>query len=198
LKTFFFILMAFSIHAVAADSSSAKAIKDIEGVYKHRFKNALITSGKAPMEADTPYESEDIVEIVRYDDTHIYFRAELNFYNGHTCSISGLAVFEKNAFVFHDPERAYDGGTPCTLTVTQSIEAISFTDRLTPDARSSCRAYCGVRGSLSGVSISKKTRRNIRYLDRLINSSQYQKAIAYLKEYESDLSNQDDVQNVVK
>lgn len=198
MKAVFLILMTFALHAVAAESSSAKAIHDMEGVYKHHFKNALIASGKAPMEADTPYESEDIVEIVRYDDTHIYFRAELNFYNGHSCSISGLAAFEKNAFVFHDSEKAYDGGTPCTLTITQSSEAVSFTDRLMLDGRSSCRAHCGIRGSLSDVAISKKTRRNIRYMDRLINSSEYRQAIADLKKYESDLSYQNDVGNVVK
>ena len=87
----FFLLMMLSASAWSAEPASGNPISEIEGVYKHRFMNGTITPGKAPGEADQPYESEDIIEIVRHDQTHIYFRAELQFYNGHTCGIYGIA-----------------------------------------------------------------------------------------------------------
>jgi hypothetical protein len=187
LKTFF-ILAAFALDAVAAEVPPVKLMADMAGVYKHRFKNGIIASGKAPMEADTPYESEDIVEIVPYNDTHIYIRAELQFYNGHSCSISGMAGYEQGRFVFHDPEKAYDGGASCTLTISQSKDDVTITDRLSPDGEATCRGYCGARGSLSGVSILKKSRRPIRYMQRIVNSREYQKAIPDLKTYQTNVA----------
>ena len=79
--------LGFSLYASAADPAADKLIGDIEGVYKHRFPNGAINPGKP----DDKYESEDVVEIVRYDTSRIYVRAELQFYNGHQCSISGIA-----------------------------------------------------------------------------------------------------------
>lgn len=61
-------LAAFAINAVAAELLPSKVMTDMAGVYKHRFMNGIIGTGKAPMEADEPYESEDIVEIVPYSD----------------------------------------------------------------------------------------------------------------------------------
>ena len=184
MKTFL-LLMACAFNAFAADASLPPSAKDIEGVYKHRFMNGIITPGKAPMEADTPYESEDIVEIVPYDDSHIYVRAELQFYNGHTCSISGLAGREGRGYVFHDPETVAAGEQPCTLTVMPSRDTLTLTDRLGADGASTCRMHCGARGTLSNYTIPMKARRPIRYLDRLKRSNEYQKAIADLKQYEA-------------
>jgi hypothetical protein len=182
------ILMALILAPAAAAAPPVEAMKAIEGVYKHRFMNGIITPGKAPMEADTPYESEDIVEIVPYDETHIYVRAELQFYNGHSCSIAGIAGHENGSFVFHDPEKAFDGGPSCTLKLTPSSDAITITDRLSADGAATCSYYCGARGSLSQVSLPMKTRRPIRYMKRLIASREYQKAIEDLKRYQASLA----------
>lgn len=184
----FLTLMLLTMGAASAEAPPAKAMKEMAGVYKHRFMNGIITPGKAPMEADTPYESEDIVEIVPYDDTHIYVRAELQFYNGHTCSISGMAGYEQGRFVFHDPEKAADGGPPCTLAVTQTKDSLVLTDRLAPEGAATCRQFCGVRGSLTDYSIARDKRRPIRYKDRLVRSREYQKAIADLELYRASLS----------
>jgi hypothetical protein len=171
--------------AIAADNDAAALMKRIEGVYKHRFMSATITPGKAPMEADVPYQAEDVIEIVRYDDSHIYLRADLNFYNGHTCNVSGLAGYETESFVFHDPEPGYPGGAQCALRVSTDKDKLFITDRSTPDGESSCRAYCGVRGSLSNTTMPLSARRPIRYMDLVKNSRQYKKAEADLKRYEA-------------
>lgn len=179
MKLFLTLTMFATAAAVAAETAPVQAMKDMEGVYKHRFMNGIVTTSGP----DEKYESEDVVEIVRYDDTHIYVRAELQFYNGHSCSIAGMAGYEQGRFVYHDPEKSYDGGPSCTLAVASSKGGITLTDRLTPDGAATCRSYCGARGSLSDYAISK--RRPIRYMDRLLQSREYQKAIDDLKRYEA-------------
>lgn len=164
---------------VAAEAAPAAAIAQIAGVYKHRFKNGIIAPGKAPMEADTPYESEDIVEIVAVDPTHVYIRAELQFYNGHSCSISGVAGAEGKAFVYHDPAPDYDGSL-CTLQLTATADGVEMTDRVGPGSGSSCSRYCGTRGGLTRA-IPKAEKRPIRYMALLKNSAQYKKAVAAMR-----------------
>ncbi|MFZ6647657.1 hypothetical protein ACO0LO_18180 [Undibacterium sp. TJN25] len=180
------LLLAVSAHAAhAADAASpapSKLMTEIEGVYKHRFKSGIISPGKAPGEADEIYETEDIVEIVPYDASHIYLRAELQFYNGHSCSISGMAGYDNGAFIYHDPEKPLEGEPPCELKISQTGKNLVLTDRATPDAISSCRMHCGARGSLSGYTIAMSSKRKIRYLDRLKASNEYAQAVKELKE----------------
>jgi hypothetical protein len=183
----FLLLMSLVLQVHAAEAPPAKLIKDIEGVYKRRFTSGIITPGKAPMEDDTPYDAEDIVEIVPYDDTHIYVRAEFQFYNGHSCSISGIAAYENHAFVYHDPEPSFDGSPPCTLAVRRTDKEITFMDRLTPDGPATCKFHCGVRGGLSGISIGRKSKRPIRYIERLKASREYRRAVEDLRKYEESL-----------
>jgi hypothetical protein len=178
------LLFLLALPAAASAPSPAKAMHELAGVYKHRFTNGRITPGKQPMEADEHYRAEDIVEIVPHDATHIYIRARFEFYNGHLCAISGMARQEENAFVFHDPEPSSDGGPPCTLRISKSKQSLRLTDRPYPGGAASCRAYCGVRGSLSDVAVEMKSRRPIRYLNRIVQSRQYRKAIEDMDKFE--------------
>lgn len=181
----FALLLGCAVFAQAGQPAAPKDhISAIEGVYKHRFQNGVIAPGRAPGEADEPIESEDIIEIVRYDDTHVYLRAHLEFYNGHSCGVSGIAGYENGAFVFHDPEPSPDGGQQCTIKLGAVGDRLVLTDRMTPDGLATCRSYCGVRGSLSDVSVPLSTRRPIRYLDRIKSSRQYIKASKDLQTYQ--------------
>jgi hypothetical protein len=163
---------------VLAQSSTPDPIAGIEGVYKHRFRNGIITPPGTP---EASYDAEDVIEIVRYDDTHVYVRAELQFFNGHSCSISGIAGLEEGGFVFHDPEPPLDGDQQCKLRVAKVDGRLRLTDRATPESEASCRMYCGARGSLSNYTIAASKRRPIRYMDRLKSSSRYRKAIQDLQ-----------------
>lgn len=180
----FLIVLVLILPAVAAQASALKMIKDIEGVYKQRFTNAMITPGKAPLEADQFFQSENIIEVMRHDDQHIYLRAELNFYNGHTCSIYGIARFQKNAFVYRAPALSAENTQACTLTVTHTADSLRISDRVQHDGPATCRAYCGVRGSLSDLIFYNKTKRPIRYQDRIAKSRQYQTAVFKFKQAE--------------
>ena len=172
------LLTAVLAAPVLARDARPDPVAGIEGVYKHRFKNGIVTPPGTPQET---YDAEDIVEIVRYDDTHVYVRAELNFYNGHTCSISGIAGLEKDGFVFRDPEMLPKEAPQCQLRVNKVGDKLHLTDRVTPDGVATCRSHGGARGSLSDFSIPLSKRRPIRYMDRIKSSSRYLKAIRDLQ-----------------
>jgi len=176
---FLVLLLAASCACAASAQEPARLMATMAGVYKHRFMSATITPGKAPGEADVPYQAEDVIEIVPYDADHVYVRAHLDFYNGHTCDIAGMGRYEHGAFVYHDPERLLPDEPPCALKLSVEGGKLVLTDRDGPDGASTCRAHCGVRGSLD-YAIGMDKRRTIRYLDRLKASREYNKAIADL------------------
>jgi len=52
-----------------------------------------------------------------------------------------------------------------------------LTDRAEPEGDSSCRGYCGMRGSLTDYSIALSSKRNNRYMERLKASREYKRAV---------------------
>lgn len=174
MRTAVLLVAALLAGHVLAQDAKPDPIAEIEGVYKHRFKSGIITPPGTP---EASYMAEDVIEVVRYDDTHVYLRAHLDFFNGHSCGISGIAARENGGFVFHDPEPPLEGDAQCRLRVRKVGDKLRLTDRVTPDGVSTCRSYCGARGSLSDYSIPLAKRRPIRYLDRLKSSREYRKAI---------------------
>jgi hypothetical protein len=163
-----------------ADSSgkaSVDKIAGIEGVYKKSVTSAVVDPGGGQ---DKEYVVEDIVEIVRFDDSHVYLRAKLNFYNGHSCSIYGIATYENNAFVYrHSDENSAE---TCALSVASNGEFLLLTDRSGPDAPSTCKSYCGARGSLTDFKIEMSKRRPIRYMNIIKASREYAAAVDELNQ----------------
>lgn len=164
---FIFLLLPF--FAEAADRSSAALIEELHGVYKFRFKNGLVTGES--------YQSEDIVEIVPFDDSHIYIRAHLEFANGHQCSIWGIAGYEDGTFVYREPENTSIMTPSCTLKISATKEKLILTDVDSATGHSTCSSHCGARGSFFNYSIARSSKRKIRYLERLKASSQYLEAV---------------------
>jgi hypothetical protein len=176
-----FMLMLIAGHAHAAATDAARTIAGLEGVYKRKFMNSYVHST-----GDEMYESEDIIEIVRYDDKRVYFRVDLAFINAHSCSISGIAPYEKGKIVYSEPAR--EGEKKCTFTLRPTKDAIRFTDMVS-DQSSSCHfSHCSMRGSLTSGSVPKKSRRPIRYMDRLKKSIEYEQALERLRENEASHS----------
>ncbi|MBC3883267.1 hypothetical protein H8K35_18065 [Undibacterium sp. LX40W] len=161
---------------LASDNTSKPSdlIRKIEGVYKHRFGNGLVSGEK--------YQSEDIVEIVSYSEDAIYFRASLQFYNGHTCGISGIAKFSNDAFVYQSDKYQTEQKV-CTLKISSNNGSLNLTDRINAESSSSCSAYCGARGSLANYDISLAKKRNIRYMPLILKSRQYVEAV---EEYQKE------------
>jgi len=149
-----------SIAAQAAPPSSLPA--QMAGVYKTKFKNALV-DGES-------YVSENILEIVPYQNDAAYFRIHLEFYNGHECAISGIAKAKVDKLVFQGPADAT--GEPCILNLRRAADGIHIYE----GENGACRAQtCGMRGGYGykpdgTADFSLASRRPIRYLPRLLAS----------------------------
>ena len=176
------VILAGAAMATAPATPAQQAMERIAGVYKHRFTSGLIVPGSEETES---YQAENIIEIVPHDREHVYVRAHLEFFNGHSCGIYGMARFEDGMFVYRDPEPPTAGDPPCVLKVGEEKGKLTLTDRPVADGGRTCAAYCGARGSLD-YEIGMDRRRPIRYLERLKASRQYTEAAAALRQAVSD------------
>ena len=122
-----------------------------------------------------PYTGEDIVEIVPIAPRAAYVRVHLDYDNGHMCAIYGVARAEGAALVYRDPRPAFREYGRCVLTIRRAGKSLSIDDgeltRCSP-------GYCGVRGTLSGVTLPYASKRPIRYMPRLKASREYRNALA--------------------
>lgn len=146
--------------------AAASLLKDLAGVFKKRFHNGTIDG--------STYESEDVLEVVPISQDAAYIKMHLDFYNGHTCSIAGVAEFAKvGGLVYRDQ----DSPATCLLTITQNGSAVHLED---PDGM--CRSkLCGARGVFMGDAFTQKQKRTIRYLPLIEKSKEYVDSVAAYK-----------------
>ena len=170
-------LLALALPAVLPAQAAEKApsplelMHEIDGVYKKHPENAQ------------PNQAGDVIELVPHDDDHLYLSAHLDFANGGSCDIAGMARFEHGAFVYRDPAQPLPGERPCALRLHVTDKKLVLTDRETPDAPATCKAYCGARGDLD-YEIGREARQPIAYLDRLKRSKEYRRAVQDLRQVE--------------
>ena len=149
-------------------------VTSLAGRYSKHFQNGMVDGSK--------FWSDDVVEIVPVDAGHAFFRAELAFYNGHSCSIAGVAKAAGGKLVYSEKQPSYDGGPTCHLTITTKGKSL-----LLDDGDGSCQSYCGARGSLTGFDlIPLSSKRPISYMARLKGSNEYKQAIADWKAGKTD------------
>jgi hypothetical protein len=137
------------------------------GVYKHRFANGDVQGDN--------YTSEDILELVKVSPKTAYFRIHGEFFNGHTCDISGIADLMSDALTYFGPPD-YDK-KPCVLKFTANAKGL-----IVEDVDYVCREQtCGARGGYDNgteVTYPFAWRRTIRYMPRLLASTEYKAAVA--------------------
>lgn len=151
--------------AVGSAAVAPSPVAALAGQYSRHFQNQLV-SGEA-------FFSDDIVEIVEIDPGHAYVNFDLNFYNGHTCGLYGIAAVDGGALVYREPaDKTLPGQERCTLTIRRKGS------RLTWDDGGTCQAYCGARGSFGDGDIAWSSKRRISYIARLKSSSEYKQALA--------------------
>jgi hypothetical protein len=186
---FFFIILASAQaeelkekdelkQTLGINAEGSLLIDQIAGVYKKRFKNAFyVDASKGLMESCV---AEDILEIVKVTENIIYFKFHLEFFNGHICSMFGIAYYiGNNAFLFKDETFPFedDEGRRCNLKIIVTAQNIELIDNY------GCRSsYCGTRGGINGQSFKRKTRRPIKYMKLLKSSADYQQSIKTLAE----------------
>jgi hypothetical protein len=101
------------------------------------------------------------LEIVARDRTHAVFDIDLNFYNGHECSLGGEATLEGHVLVYRDTAPPLAGEPPCLLRIWREGARIRWSD-----GENSCKGYCGARGSFMDGSMAWSSRRPMSGADR--------------------------------
>jgi len=154
------------VRAQAPSAGSATSfLNTIAGVYRYRFKNSFVRP------EDGTYESEDILEVVPVDERAAYVRMTLEFFNGHSGGIHGVAVLEGRMLVYDDGRAEPDR---CIVRfVWDDKDVVTKADY---DVTPGCTYYHGARGSLDGARFARASRRQIRYLDRLKASKEFRDA----------------------
>jgi len=158
---------AFATLAGAAEPTPLA--EKMAGVYKHAFDNELVTGEK--------FKSENVLEIVPYKTGAAYFRIHSEFYNGHMCDISGIAVATTDRLVFNGPND--DSGAPCTLTIHPASDGVHIYETETMACKNET---CGERGGYgyrpdASPDFKLTDRKPIRYLPRLLASTEYADAV---------------------
>ncbi len=160
-------LLALALLPATALAQSAPDLDQAAGVYKHDFANGDVTGDK--------YRSEDVFELVKLSPKTAYFRIHSEFFNGHTCDIWGVADLMPDALAYFGPLNAENH--PCVLKFTADSKGLHVND--VDDA---CReGNCGARGGFGSgeeVSFPFAARRTIRYMPRLLASTEYKSAVA--------------------
>jgi len=152
-----FCLTLWSVLAPPAWSGDLD-LDSVKGVYRHRFENGDVEGRKFP--------GEDILEIVPLSPKTAYFRLHLDFFNGHLCSLWGVADAVESGLLYR--------ADACRFTVRFDESQVTLLDE-----GGRCREEaCGARGSIDGATFENGSRRAIRYLDRILASRQYKEALA--------------------
>jgi hypothetical protein len=146
----------------ASSKEEAVDLRKVTGVYRIPVKIETVDDGSIA--------AEDILEIVQYSKASAYIRSRLHFYNGHVCNVWGIAEASGSSLVYRSQD---DDNSSCQLTVTPDKNRIVL-----DDPTGNCRVTrCGARGGFSSASFSMSRRRNIKYMDRILQSSQYREAV---------------------
>src|SRR5215831_1078349 len=84
--------VALSAQTPKASSETSAFLAKVSGVYKEQFQNAFVNGEK--------YQSEDVLEVVPVDNRAAYVRMDLEFSNGHSGRIYGIAVYGNNSLIY--------------------------------------------------------------------------------------------------
>ena len=162
-------VLAVPLAPIAQGTDGGRLPTLMAGVYKTRFKNALV--------GGETYVSENILEIVPTHGRTAYFRVHLEFYNGHECAISGIAEARTDTLVYRGPDDV--DGQPCVLSLRRAHDGVHIYE----GENGACRNQtCGARGGYGftpdgAADFAAASRRPIRYLPRLLASDEYATAV---------------------
>jgi len=139
-------VMLAAILASAVLTCQAKdlpTIDSVQGIYKYSFPNALMDS--------TQYTSENRFLLMPTSPATAYFDVHLEWANGHSCDLSGIAeVASQSMLTYTTP--TFDDGI-CNFNITLDTNKFVLNDK----NRECRRISCGSRGMLDGVEFEYDT-----------------------------------------
>ena len=118
-----------------------QTITAIAGHYRHSFQNGDIDGDK--------FRSTDTLHIAKASDNSIRYSLNLNFYNGHECTRSGVASFKAGG-MFVDQTADPADGKACFFEIIPTARGVRL-----GDPTGVCReSDCGARGGYVAASFS--------------------------------------------
>jgi len=146
------LLATFAAGGALGAAASPSAF-DLAGRYTYSFRNGDVSGAH--------YRTTDELVIVARDRTHAVFDIQLNFFNGHECSLTGEAVLEGSALVHRETDSLLPGEPPCTFRFWRDRGRLRW-----DDGDNSCKTYCGARGSFMDGSMAWSSRRPLSRAER--------------------------------
>jgi hypothetical protein len=156
--------LVIAVQAPKASSESATFLAKVAGVYKEQFQNAFVNGEK--------YQSEDVLEVVPVGEHAAYVRMDLEFANGHSGRIYGVATYGKSSLIYDNGE---SGDKHCIVEYVWSADMV--VTRADYEKTPGCSFYHGARGSLDDARFSVKKQRKIGYMQRLKDSREFKGAM---------------------
>ena len=152
------LLFSNSVHA-------DNAVQSLAGRYDQHHSMGLVGDSRT-------YGVDDVAEVVPVSKDAAYVRVSLYFYNGHRCSIRGVARAERGELIYFDPTPHFEDSPQCVLKISRDGNDLKI-----DDGDGSCKMYCGLRGGLTNVRLPFSSKQPIRYMAKLKASLQYQQAM---------------------
>ena len=140
--------MACALLGAGLIGASPPLLSQVAGEYRHTFKNGDVSGAT--------YETTDVVKIYPLDWHRALISFELNFFNGHSCTVYGVANLEGAKLVYRDKAEWRPDEPDCELRVWRDGTKLRWEDGGT------CQFHCGARGGLSNGEIPFGSRRPLR------------------------------------
>lgn len=127
-------------------SKAAQAMAAITGSYRHSFPNGDVQGDN--------FLSTDTLKITDLSDNSIHYSVQLEFFNGHECSLEGTANYRRAGF-FVDQQKTDQPKFPlCIFEILADENGVKFAD-----PTGACKMIsCGERGGYNGAHFSFKDR----------------------------------------
>ncbi|MEE1655887.1 hypothetical protein VB618_06745 [Microvirga sp. CF3062] len=159
-------VLLFVMLGSALAEKIAVRLDDVVGVYR----NPVVI--RRP---DEIIRTENVLEIIRYDQTGAYVRTRLNHpVTGNLCSFWGIAEIQGSRLLYRSIGNEGETSSRCDLAVRIEKGEILFDDR----DRQCERQLCGANAHFSQSGFKRSGRQRITYLERIRKSRQYQEAAA--------------------
>jgi hypothetical protein len=148
--------------AIGLTAQPRSSIDELEGLYRYTFKNGLMNGQK--------YESENRLALLKLTATSAYFNTHLEWANGHTCDLSGVADLDPNGnLIFRQPSIE---GRICVFSIKPTRDGLVLGDE-----GGACRLIsCGARGRISGVEFKFQGRGKL-HADEIRKSRDFERAV---------------------
>lgn len=144
----YLFLMTLLVGVTACQAGDVSGLDKVEGSYEYTFPNRLMDG--------TQYTSKNQLLIMRDSQNTAYFNTHLDWANGHSCDLAGIADIKSQSTLVYRVSSIMN--KTCRFEINIQSNKIVFGDK-----DGACRLIsCGARGMLDEVEFELKSRKQIK------------------------------------